>query len=179
MRGFFLDFPGCRVQSVLCFLKERTSSFLQSSLSVLIQPCLGKIILFLLVRVCSSLDEIYALMLILSEPWIFFYFCSIMSFFFLEYFLYSGGIFFFFVVFVGGVLCVFIHLLHLSLVPFILGVLGPWEFLWRAGSYFFCVGLRFVECRAGTIYLGVSLGWVAGLYGFSFSWVLLRWVRYD
>ncbi len=43
----------------------------------------------------------------------------------------------------------------------------------------FCVGLRFVECRAGTIYLGVSLGWVAGLYGFSFSWFLLRWVRYD
>jgi hypothetical protein len=74
---------------------------------------------------------------------------------------------------------VFIHLLHSSLVPFILGVLGPWEFLWRAGSYFFCVGLRFVECRAGTIYFGVSLGWVAGLYRFSFSWVLLRWVRYD
>ncbi len=45
--------------------------------------------------------------------------------------------------------------------------------------FFFCVGLRFVECRAGTIYLGVSLGWVAGLYGFSFSWVLLRRVRYD
>jgi hypothetical protein len=30
----------------------------------------------------------------------------------------------------------FIHLLHSSLVLFILGVLGPWEFLWRAGSYF-------------------------------------------
>jgi hypothetical protein len=43
----------------------------------------------------------------------------------------------------------------------------------------FCVGLRFVECRAGTLYLGVSLGWVAGLYGFFFSWLLLRWVRYD
>jgi hypothetical protein len=34
--------------------------------------------------------------------------------------------------------------------------------------FFFCVGLRFVECWAGTIYLGASLGWVAGLYGFSF-----------
>jgi hypothetical protein len=32
--------------------------------------------------------------------------------------------------------------------------------------FFFCVGLRFVECRAGTIYLGDSLGRVAGLYGF-------------
>ncbi len=57
-------------------------------------------------------------------------------FFFSESFHYSGGMFLFSVVFVGGVLCVFIHLLHLSLVPFILGVLGPWEFLWRAGSYF-------------------------------------------
>ncbi len=27
----------------------------------------------------------------------------------------------------------------------------------------FCVGLRCVECRAGTIYLSASLGWVAGL----------------
>ncbi len=34
--------------------------------------------------------------------------------------------------------------------------------------FFFFVGLRFVECRAGTIYLGASLGWVAGLYGFFF-----------
>jgi hypothetical protein len=62
-------------------------------------------------------------------------------------------------------------------------------YFWRAGSlgvslagrviFSFCVGLRFVECQAGTIYLGVSLGWVAGLYGFFFSWALLRWVRYD
>ncbi len=35
---------------------------------------------FLLVRVCFSLDEIYALILILSEPWIFFYSSSIMGF---------------------------------------------------------------------------------------------------
>jgi hypothetical protein len=74
-------------------------------------------------------------MLILSEPWIFFYFCSIMSFFFSLniVFLLVG---FFFVLFVGGVSCVFIHLLRSFLVLFILGVLGPWEFLWRAGSYF-------------------------------------------
>jgi hypothetical protein len=76
--------------------------------------------------------------------------------------------------------CVFIHLLHSSLVLFILGVLGLWGVSLAGRVIFsFCVGLRFVECRAGTIYLGVSLGWVAGLYGFSFSWALLRWVRYD
>jgi hypothetical protein len=43
----------------------------------------------------------------------------------------------------------------------------------------FCVGLRCVERRAGTIYLSVSLGWVAGLYRFSFFWALLWQVRYD
>jgi hypothetical protein len=31
----------------------------------------------------------------------------------------------------------------------------------------FCVGLRCVECRSGTIYLIASLEWVAGLYRFS------------
>ena len=56
--------------------------------------------------------------------------------FFFKYCLSSCGIFFFFVIFVGGVSCVFIHVLRSSLVLFILGVLGPWEFLWRAGSYF-------------------------------------------
>jgi hypothetical protein len=78
------------------------------------------------------------------------------------------GFSFFFLVYVGGVLCVFIPLLHSSLVLFILSVLGLWEFLWRAGSYFSsCVGLRCVECWAGTIYLSASLGWMAGLYRFS------------
>ena len=32
--------------------------------------------------------------------------------------------------------------------------------------FFFCVGLRCVECRSGTIYLSASRGWVAGLYRF-------------
>ncbi len=34
--------------------------------------------------------------------------------------------------------------------------MGPWEFLWRAGSYiyFVCVSLRCVEWRAGTILFG-------------------------
>ncbi len=43
----------------------------------------------------------------------------------------------------------------------------------------FCVGLRCVECRSGTIYLSASLGWVAGLYRFFFSGALMWWVRYD
>ncbi len=30
--------------------------------------------------------------------------------------------------------------------------------------FFFCVRLRCMECRSGTIYLSASLGWVAGLY---------------
>jgi ABC-type amino acid transport system permease subunit len=68
--------------------------------------------------------------------------------------------------------CVFIHLLHSSLVLFILGVLGLWEFLLAGRVIFsFCVGLRCVECRAGTIYLSASLGWVAGLYRFSSFWL--------
>ncbi len=31
----------------------------------------------------------------------------------------------------------------------------------------FCVGLRCVECRSGTIYLSACLEWVVGLYRFS------------
>jgi len=50
---------------------------------------------------------------------------------------------------------------------FYFGRVSFWRFLWRAGSYFlFCVGLRCVGCRAGTIYLSASLGRVAGLYRF-------------
>ncbi len=74
-----MGFPGCRVQSALCFLKGRTSSF-SSIFAVCLDTAMSRQDNFFLVRVCSSLDEIYALMLILSEPWIFFYFRSIMSF---------------------------------------------------------------------------------------------------
>ncbi len=43
----------------------------------------------------------------------------------------------------------------------------------------FCVGLRCVECRSGTIYLGASLGWVAGLYRFFlFGSVVVSTVRF-
>ncbi len=48
------------------------------------------------------------------------------------------------------------------------------------------MGLRCVECRAGTIYLSASLEWMAGLYRIFFSlalvvagMVLLKWGRGD
>ena len=59
--------------------------------------------------------------------------------------------------------------------PFITLVSGS-VYFGRAGSpgvflagrviFSFCVGLRCVECRSGTIYLSASRGWVAGLYRF-------------
>ena len=106
--------------------------------------------------------------------------CSIIASFFLEYFVYSGGIFLFcFVVFVGGVLCLF-YLYDTCLWFCLFWACESLEVSLAGRVMFsFCVGLRCVECRSGTIYLSASLGWVAGLYGFSFSWVLLRWVRYD
>ncbi len=57
-----------------------------------------------------------------------------------------------------------------------LGVLGPWGFLWRAGS---CIYSVFVSlfCEIGgpvQIYLVTVVGWAAGLYIFSsFSGSLL------
>ncbi len=57
-----------------------------------------------------------------------------------EYCLSSSGISFFFVLFVGGVSCVFIHLLRLSLVLFILGVLGPRGFSGGPGHIFLLLG---------------------------------------
>ncbi len=60
---------------------------------------------------------------------------------------------------------------------FILVTLVSGLFIWACESlevslaglviFSFCVGLRCVECRSGTIYLSASLGWVAGLYRFS------------
>ncbi len=52
----------------------------------------------------------------------------------------------------------------------ILGVLGPWEFLWRAGSYTFSV-CDSAMWSAGPVQvsLGILLERVAALYRFSFS----------
>jgi hypothetical protein len=126
---------------VLCFLKGRTSSFLQSSLFVLIRPCLGKIIFFLFEKFVLYLDEMCILVLVLSEHWVFLLFLQYYGvFLFFECCLSSGGIFFFFFLFVGGVSCVFIYLLHSSLVLFILGVLGPRGFSGGPGHIFLLRG---------------------------------------
>ncbi len=79
-------------------------------------------------------------MLVLSEHRIYFYSCSIMSFFFSlnVVFLLVGFSFLF--LFVGGVSCIFIHLLRLSLVLFILGVLGPRGFSGGPGHFFLLRG---------------------------------------
>jgi hypothetical protein len=55
----------------------------------------------------------------------------------------------------------------------ILGVLGPWEFLWRVGSYTFCVCDSAVW-SAGPVqlYSGTFLERMAGLYRFfPFLWL--------
>ena len=52
----------------------------------------------------------------------------------------------------------------------ILGVLGPWEFLWRAGSYISCVCDSAVWSAGPVkVNLGILLERVAALYRFSFS----------
>jgi hypothetical protein len=91
---------------------------------------------------------------------------------YLEYCLSCGEGFFFFVLryFVSGV-CLSIRILVSCF--FILGVLGPWEFLWRAGSYYFCVCDSTVW-SAGPVqfYLGTFLERMAGLYRFfPFLWL--------
>ena len=51
-----------------------------------------------------------------------------------------------------------------------LGVLGPWEFLWRAGSCIYSV-LVPLFCEIGgpvQFYLVTVVGWTAGLYILSF-----------
>ncbi len=83
---------------MLCFLKGRTLSFLQSSLFVLIRPCLGKITF---PPSCKSLFYILAICVLLCwyEVSIEFYFysCSVMVFFFsLNIVFSSGGISLFF-----------------------------------------------------------------------------------
>ncbi len=63
--------------------------------------------------------------------------------------------------------------IYLSPAFFILGVLGPWEFLWRAGSYIFCVCDSAVW-SAGPVqfYSGTFLERMAGLYRlFPFLWL--------
>ncbi len=120
-------------------------------------------------------------MLILSEPWIFFYYCSIMSFSFsLNICFYFGENFpFFLVVFVGRVLCVVIHLLHSSLVLFILGVLGSWEFSGGPGHVFFLRGAPLWRMSVRYNLFERQRGWVAGLYRRFLLLGSVEAVRYD
>ncbi len=64
----------------------------------------------------------------------------------------------------------FVCILSFTLVSglFILGVWVSGGFSGGPGHIFFCVELRCVGCRAGTIYLSACLEWVAGLYRFFF-----------
>jgi hypothetical protein len=72
--------------------------------------------------------------------------------------------------FVSGV-CLSIYILVSCF--FILGVLGPWEFLWRAGSYIFCVCDSAVWSSGPVqFYSGTFLERMAGLYRlFPFFWL--------
>jgi hypothetical protein len=73
VRGFFLGFPDREVQSVLSFLKGKTSSF-----SPIFAVCVDTAMsrqdnFFLLVKVCS-ISWLYVYFFVgISEHWIFFY----------------------------------------------------------------------------------------------------------
>jgi hypothetical protein len=105
----------------------------------------------------------------ISEHWIFFYPAVLQRLSFLNiFFIPVEFFFFFFVVFVGGVLCLFYFMTLVSGSVYF-GRVSLWSFSGGPGHNFFCVGLRCVECRSGTIYLSACLEWVAGLYRFSYS----------
>ncbi len=120
-------------------------------------------------------------MLVRSERWVSLLLLQCYGvFLFFEYCLSFGGIFVFLPLICRRCFVCIYRLLPSSLVLFILSVLGSGSFSGGPGHIFFPRGAhRCVECRFGTIYLNASLGWVAGLYRFSLSWALLRWVRYD
>ncbi len=60
--------------------------------------------------------------------------------------------------------------IYICFLFFVLGVLGPWEFLWRAGSYIFCVCDSAVwSVGPVQFYLGTFLERMAGLYRFFLS----------
>ncbi len=67
--------------------------------------------------------------------------------------------------------CVFIYLLHLSLALFILGVLGPWEFLGGPGHILSVCDSAVWSVGPVQLYSGTFLEWMAGLYRFFFLWL--------
>ncbi len=109
----------------------------------------------------------------------FFYFLFLLCYGDFSFDIFSGEISLYFLLYFQAVSRVYlsIYYSHLLFCLFWGWIVGT--FLAGRVVFSFCVRLRYVECRAGTIYLSVGLEWVAGLYGFFFSWALLRWVRYD
>ena len=151
VRGFFFGFLGEVGQSALCFLVGRLSKFLQ--LSAGIQSCRGNlfnliviIIAYLPFDFLMVLNYYYHSVTIVNTV-----FCATENFWFFLFFIWSSVI---------GIGSVFYKL----------GVLGPWEFLWRAGSCIYSV-LVPLFCEIGgpvQFYLVTVVGWTAGLYIFSF-----------
>ncbi len=171
-----MGFPGCKVQSVLCFLKGKTSSFLQSSLFVLIQPCLGKIIF----SSCKSLFYILTICVLLCwyEVSILFLQCY-RVFLFFEYRLFTGEIFFL-SLYLQAVFRVYLSIYYTRLLFCLFWV------CWVYGSFSDGPGHIFLLCGAplcgvsGRYYLfGCYPGVGGGAVRVFFSWALLRWVRYD
>ena len=133
-----MGFPGCEVQSVFCFLKGRTSSFLQSSLFVLIRPCLGKI------TFPSSFKSLfYILAICVLLCWFevsiefFFYSCSVMVFSFSLniVFLLVGFFFFFRFICRRCFVCIYPFITLVSGFVYF-GRAGSPGVFWWAGSYF-------------------------------------------
>ncbi len=148
-------------QSSLCFLRGRSSKFssvfryLSNHVEVNLFYLISVWFSFVFIWFIRLLD--FLIYMVITVNTVF----SVMKILFFLFFVLRY--------FVSGV-CLSIYVFafcHLKL-----GVLGPWEFLWRAGSYIFCVCLRCVECRAGTILFGHFLGADGGtIQIFLFPWL--------
>ncbi len=163
VRGFFFGSLGEVGQSALCFLAGRSSKFLQ--LSAGIQSCRGIFFSFNLIVIIIAylpfdfltvLNYYYHSVTIVNTV-----FCAAKNFWFFSLF---------YLVF-----CKWYRVCSYKL-----GVLGPWEFLWRAGSCIYSV-LVSLFCEIGgpvQFYLVTVVGWTAGLYRFSSFLALYRRVLY-
>ncbi len=115
------------------------------------------------------LTSFYALMLKISEPWIFPYFVLQ---YYVDFLSWIFSLFWwnfpFFRLYLLAAFCVCVYLFIILVSCFVyFGLVSLWSFSGGPGHIFFLCGLRCVECRSGTIYLSGSLGWVARLYRFS------------
>ena len=150
VRGFFFGFLGEVGQSALCFLVGRSSKFLQ--LSAGIQSCRGN--LFNLIVIIIAYLPFYFLMVLN------YYYHSVTI---VNTVFWATKNFWFFSLFF------LVFCKWYTVCSYKLGVLGPWEFLWRAGSCIYSV-LVSLFCEIGgpvQFYLVTVVGWTAGLYRFS------------